>query len=152
MKIIITPIIALLLAACSQTDDAASIDGASAKAAAANQYEKEGIRCVKKSGPTETTTYLGLVSIDNIIYTGLRTETVVSIGSDSMDMGASLVLDDGGKMETYALMKEGMMTVKPAESAYPPSDIETSIMMAKHIHGDCKSWAVNPDMFQRPKK
>lgn len=146
-KTIIISLIAILLSACSDEDSVESTSTASS-----SDHEKEGIACIKTSGTIEVKTYIGLVNIDDVVYTGIRTDRSVKFGDDTQDMGSSLVLDDGSTTETYAISEAGVMKKDYPESTYNPDDIETAIMMGKTIHGDCDSWDVDSSMFQRPTK
>lgn len=142
-KAIIILLSAALVAACSEAD--------SDSETLSSGYEKTGIVCTKVAGPLEIKTYLGLVNIDNVVYTGLRTERSANFGGEKKSLDSTLVLDDGKSGEVYGITEEGTLIQNKMESIYPPKDIETSIMMGKHTYGDCTSWEIDSEMLQRPK-
>lgn len=148
-------LLALSLTGCGESDTAAAeatTDTASVASETASKHaENKGIVCTKKSGPIETTTYLGLVTIDQTLYTGIRTDKMAEKGDKKTDLGSTLSLDDGKSNKSY-VWNEGAKTGSPTvlESAFPPGDIGLSIEMGKRIYGDCKPWEVNPEKFQHP--
>jgi len=146
----------LALTACGDSEEVATSSAENIEAQSINTSGIEtGLECLKNNNVAmETKTYLGLVSIDQTLYTGIRGISTAKMDDKVKEISSSLMLDDGKTTEYFSWTEAGIITLPQKEpiSTYPPAEFEFSMEVAKRIYGDCKSWTVDPKLLQRPEK